>query len=238
MDIRAGEAFPSAKKRGLCPKPQRHFKGPYKGVEKVTEVLYHVAPVGEGTEIVLDFNRLKPNLSSFLPSDPALTQAHGEPTPPRQLVAVPGQSTASGCEADDPWTRRSLPSDGAAPVQNPVVGRSEQGAVRPRQHQNPVTTRGGTTRRGCVRDPNSFGGEMDINTPLEKKGLHPLQPEEGNLECVLAQEGQPVQERRAPVWSRDYDLWAASAWTRTQRHRWEFIVFLPWGNFLPVYRKR
>lgn len=52
------------RKRGLCPKLQRRFRGPYKVTERITEVLYRLVPVEGGTEIVVHFNRLKPCLSS------------------------------------------------------------------------------------------------------------------------------------------------------------------------------
>ena len=38
----------NAKKRGLCPKLQRRFKGPYKIMERITEVLYRISPVQGG----------------------------------------------------------------------------------------------------------------------------------------------------------------------------------------------
>ena len=53
-----------AKKKGLCPKLQRRFNGPYKVRERITEVLYRLVPVEGGREMVVHFNRLKPCPSS------------------------------------------------------------------------------------------------------------------------------------------------------------------------------
>ena len=49
-----------ARKRGLCPKLQRRYKGPFKILEQVSDVLYRLVPAEGGPETVLHFNRLKP----------------------------------------------------------------------------------------------------------------------------------------------------------------------------------
>lgn len=54
-----------ARKRGLCPKLQRKFKGPFRVGERVTDVLYRLLPVEGGPECVVHFNRLKPFTSSL-----------------------------------------------------------------------------------------------------------------------------------------------------------------------------
>lgn len=55
-----------SRKRGLCPKLQRRYKGPYKVLERVTDVLYRLDP-GEGKpDFVMHFNRLKPFVSGSL----------------------------------------------------------------------------------------------------------------------------------------------------------------------------
>lgn len=65
------------RRRGLCPKLQRRFKGPYRITERVTEVLYRVVPVGGvGPETVIHFNRLKPYLSPY-PETPLIPEASG-----------------------------------------------------------------------------------------------------------------------------------------------------------------
>lgn len=53
------------RKCGVCPKLHKQFEGPYRIVERVTEVLYLVMLVAGGPEIVLHFNRLKPFLCSL-----------------------------------------------------------------------------------------------------------------------------------------------------------------------------
>uniref|UniRef100_A0A3B4WPR7 Integrase catalytic domain-containing protein n=1 Tax=Seriola lalandi dorsalis TaxID=1841481 RepID=A0A3B4WPR7_SERLL len=54
-----------ARKRGLCPKLQRRYKGPFRVVERVTDVLYKLMLVEGGPECVVHFNRLKPYTSSL-----------------------------------------------------------------------------------------------------------------------------------------------------------------------------
>lgn len=50
-----------ARERGVCPKLQRIFRGPYRELERITEVLYHFVLVEGGTEVM--HYRLKPFLS-------------------------------------------------------------------------------------------------------------------------------------------------------------------------------
>uniref|UniRef100_A0A8C6PUR3 Integrase catalytic domain-containing protein n=1 Tax=Nothobranchius furzeri TaxID=105023 RepID=A0A8C6PUR3_NOTFU len=53
------------RKWGVCPKLQRWYKGPYKVVERITEVLYRLVPIQGGPECVVHFNRFKPFASSL-----------------------------------------------------------------------------------------------------------------------------------------------------------------------------
>lgn len=58
--------------RGLCPKLQRHFVGPFVVSERVTEVLYQISPQEKGLEQVVHFNRLKPYVSNSFAGMPEL----------------------------------------------------------------------------------------------------------------------------------------------------------------------
>uniref|UniRef100_A0A3P9JI01 Integrase catalytic domain-containing protein n=1 Tax=Oryzias latipes TaxID=8090 RepID=A0A3P9JI01_ORYLA len=57
-----------ARKRGVCAKLQRRFKGPFRVRERLTEVLYRLVPVEGGSESVVHFNRLKPYTCSLAAS--------------------------------------------------------------------------------------------------------------------------------------------------------------------------
>lgn len=54
-----------ARKRGVCPKLQRRYKGPFRMMDRVTDVLYRLVPVEGGQESVVHFNQLKPFTSSL-----------------------------------------------------------------------------------------------------------------------------------------------------------------------------
>lgn len=52
-----------ARKRGVCPKLQRRYRGPYRVIERITDVLYRLLLVEGGTEVILHYHKLKPFLS-------------------------------------------------------------------------------------------------------------------------------------------------------------------------------
>ncbi|KAJ8007866.1 hypothetical protein DPEC_G00098630 [Dallia pectoralis] len=80
-----------AKKRGVCPKLQRRYKGPFAILEQVSEVLYRIKQVEGGPETVVHFNRLKP----FVPS----TLVAGVPLPNAEEVSpVLGPGVSMGEE--------------------------------------------------------------------------------------------------------------------------------------------
>ena len=113
---------------------QRSFEGSCKIVERVKEVLYHAAPVGEGSEIVLHFNHFKPSLSPC--PGPSPTQNNCVSGPPRQLEGVPCRSRINKSAADVFWQQWSSPPDCTTSVLRPTANRGEQGAVRPLQGLN------------------------------------------------------------------------------------------------------
>lgn len=47
-----------ARRRGVCPKLQRRYKGPYTVVKRVSEVLYKLLDQEKVVEIIVNFNRL------------------------------------------------------------------------------------------------------------------------------------------------------------------------------------
>lgn len=170
-----------ARRRGLCPKLQRRFKGPYKIRERVTEVLYRVALVGGGGESVVHFNRLKPYLSPCPGSPPAQDV---------RTVGPPGQS-------------EGVPSPGRGHLT------SRQGAGGPSQRLPfGETSEGGSPgERGEVQAPVHRSETMDTEVVLEQSCESSLLPVRGgSCQPDPAQGRRPVRERKAPAWSRDYDL--------------------------------
>ena len=117
-----------AKKRGVCPKLQRRFKGPYKVLERVTEVLYRLVLVEGGPEVVLHFNRLKPCLSP-LPERNDQEGAQRE----QMVPAQPGVSGGAG------WTRWQTPNSaarsGGGDVQRPERAAAPSRGVVERERQ-------------------------------------------------------------------------------------------------------
>lgn len=53
-----------ARRKGVSPKLQKRFKGPYRIVERISEVLYRIQPEGGTTNSVVHFNHLKPSVGS------------------------------------------------------------------------------------------------------------------------------------------------------------------------------
>lgn len=185
-----------SRKRGLCPKLQRRFKGPYKIMDRVTEVLYRVAPIWEGPEKVIHFNRLKPYLSSC--PEPLPVQTDATPTPPGRQDVHPQQRRSGGTAALG-LRQQSPPGGGVTRVQHPSAS-SEQGEEEPSSHlgaERDETLEGGAD--GVALDDNE---EMDSSMLLETNWCLP-----GGGSCPgnSARGGHSTRERKAPVWLKDYE---------------------------------
>jgi hypothetical protein len=112
----------TAKKKGLCPKLQRRFNGPYKVRERITEVLYRLVPVEGGTEMVVHFNRLKPCPSS-------VTEVTHQGGAERQPAAgIPPEATNQG-DAERPLAAGIPPGETWLQTLAPTVGRESEGVV-------------------------------------------------------------------------------------------------------------
>lgn len=55
-----------ARKKGVCFKLQRNYKGPFKVIERLSDVLYQLQSTEGGVAIVVHYNRLKPYVSRFV----------------------------------------------------------------------------------------------------------------------------------------------------------------------------
>lgn len=179
-----------AKKRGICPKLQRRYKGPFVVLERVSEVLYRVALAEGGPDTVIHFNRLKPFISHVTErsdGNPGTGRASPQPSEPwyPRAGGRPSPSTGPPERTDHPEV-----SGGATPLEAVQSGgtSSQEGgtadstlvAVRPAAPSvpHPAPGRGLEDPPGPVRGPG----------PLGQQG----------------QDGRPVRQKRPPVWARDY----------------------------------
>ena len=210
-----------AKKRGVCPKLQRRFKGPYRVLERVTEVLYRLVLVEGGPEITLHFNRLKPCLS------PVPERNHQEAAPGEQTG--PTQSGTSGAAG---WTHWRIPTSTTTPgggdVRQPdrpatlsqgAGERDRQTGVTPARTQPSAepsvmpatatpatpaarTPAAGTPRSSSRRAPE--GGRRSRGSTIHEDATTPSPDLSGQQ--VLTSSRQ-VRKRRLPGWASDYEFW-------------------------------
>lgn len=103
------------RKKGRCPKLQRRYKGPFKVLEIISDVLYRVCLPEGGAEMVVHFNRLKPfvhlsatgNPPGALGNHPVSSHQPADPAPMAGKAVVEGgcatsngrQCTRSRCGA-------------------------------------------------------------------------------------------------------------------------------------------
>ena len=143
-----------ARTRGLCPKLQRRYKGPYKVLERVTDVLYRLALEEGGPDVVIHYNRLKPFFSG------TFADAQTTATMPGGGASSPSSTQASG-----------RVGDGDVALQQ----RWDQGDLDQRQHRPD----GGDQQRGR-RDLNPVlqrrrDLDLDPQRPQERRDSVPQQ---------------------------------------------------------------
>ena len=152
-----------ARKRGVCPKLQRRYKGPFKVLECVTEVLYRVALVEGGPDTVIHFNRLKPFVPCSFTAAPVPTGrepggASSHPSPSERPAGVPNNG---GHQQPSDLARKTEPSRESPPAEPhpqraaPLPTGQQSGGVLNRPSQSkcpaevPLTANGG---RQCPAD--------------------------------------------------------------------------------------
>lgn len=186
-----------ARKRGLCPKLQRRYKGPFRVVERVTDVLYRLMSVEGGPECVVHFNRLKPyNSSLAVTSDPVSRRAEGLDRPDIQLTRPRRQRSEVRFGAG--WVHHRRPAD---------LGTSEGERLPLRDHaaQGSVSSGAGGTQRiplkNCSDSPASVGP-----SPEDAPAACSSQEERPESNGQGSSGGRPLRHRRPPVWSQDYQM--------------------------------
>lgn len=191
-----------ARKRGVCPKLQRQFRGPYQVLERVTEVLYRVMLVEGGPEMVVHFNRLK----SFLCSLPETRVARAGDGAPRKRPSNSRGPSDVPCGSTWVHHRPAMPAQaepGTRGTGLPSQGPSEEG-------HHPVTVptlevagpTGSAASGGCM-EPQP----LPVSASGTNSSAHTLNSSvEGAVGGPAPQETRPARQRRPPMWSRDYEM--------------------------------
>ena len=107
------------KKKGVCPKLQRKFRklmGPYKVIERVTDVLYWTVLVEGGQDMIVHYNRLKP-----LPSP--VSKTRNQDGSPRRQTRSPETKGSTG------WVRWAGDERPGRPAQRGSASRSSRALV-------------------------------------------------------------------------------------------------------------
>lgn len=180
------------RRRGLCPKLQRRFKGPFRVMERILEVLYRICPVHGGGETVIHVNRLKPCVS---PS---------EEIPRSQGVGVQQKE----------WRRQvggmKRPREVYSPASwwflQPRAGPDNGGGAE----LESTGTMPGTRLQEMPRGPETSAGGMERITP-QQLGAVPQrvalqETQTGVAESPQPQQQRPRRDRRLPAWTRDFKM--------------------------------
>lgn len=185
-----------ARKRGVCPKLQRRYRGPFKVVERVTDVLYRLVPAEGGPESVVHFNRLKP----FVSSPPVPLQQESGPREREQTNwgprLPPGRRPEIPLGAS--WVHHRRPNGGASGSAGERASPVSQAAAS-------------TTGRG---PPSGEGALQQNRTPASTDGSSAPTPSPGGVgpvaslrqETRMLDEARPQRQRKPPSWAQDYQM--------------------------------
>ena len=181
----------TARKRGVCPKLQRRFKGPYRVLDRVTDVLYRLVLEEGGKESVVHFNRLKPFSASW-------TESAAAPLPSR------------GVGMKDNWLppdrRRAEVQLGASWVHHRHPGRHGPVEVAPPLHRtdvDPASEGGGGAQRPV---PSGVPPASEVMSSTDTTASRPRPGENQGPGVAPVEGGRPVRQRRPPAWSGYYRM--------------------------------
>lgn len=217
------------KKRGLCPKLQKRYRGPYKVLERVTEVLYRLALEGGGPDVVIHFNRLKPFVYGTFSETPTAPARPGGGAPSRGPTRAPpsargahqqeeplgGQEGGEGPApaAEPPLQRDNLPVVAAAPAPE---GQAEGSAVASATGtgERDSHQRGGVQQRhegmGRPQQPSpqdlGVGAAQEGHAGSQTPGQHLVTSQREPPMDPGHQSQYSGRPRKPPLWSRDYDM--------------------------------
>ena len=221
-----------AKKRGVCPKLQRRYKGPFRVVDRVTDVLYRLVPVEGGPDTVVHFNRLKPFASSLpvpseavetrsgreqtdCPGEPELHKPPGVPLesswvqlrPPSRGVPAGVRTTPArqtGSQSTIPSSQQGGPSAGVAVEVAPL---SDVAGLGQSGHQaSPAPARQPSSPESQEVDMPVGSSDAVLVQPLDLSVSQPGGRGRGTPTVPALRRGRPERQRKAPVWLSDYDV--------------------------------
>ena len=181
----------TARKRGVCPKLQRRFKGPYRVLERVTDVLYRLVLEEGGKESVVHFNRLKPFTASWTESADAPLPSRGVG---RKDNLMPPDRRRVGVQLGASWVHHRHP------------GRLGPVEVAPPLHRadvDPALEGGGGAQRPV---PSGVPSASEVTSSTDITASRPGPGENQGPGVVPVEGGRPVRQRRPPAWSRDYRM--------------------------------
>lgn len=182
------------KKRGLSPKLQKRYKGPFRVVERVTDVLYKLISVEGGKESVVHFNRLKPFTCSL--AEPSKSTM---PVPNRSVgVKQPARShQPKGVRIDASWVPHRRSGQAVLTEQQEQLEHQAGSSLTPEGgHGLPVPAGNRLLPQATVFDETVLD-----QGPQETQGIS-RQADPGPSSV----EGRPTHQRRPPAWSRDYQM--------------------------------
>lgn len=178
----------------MCPKLQRRFKGPFKIVERVSDVLYSVQLSEGGSESVVHFNRMKPYVSCSV----AESMGQDNQITPEGRTAKRHLEVQSHAEEEHRfvWGHHRPAAPEAAQIRERAVASGIEGNQRSESAVESVFSSGNLHPVAADTGPSEVQQESG-DQRMEARG---------SLPEPCPQRIQPARSRRPPAWTRDYNL--------------------------------
>lgn len=168
------------KKKDICPKLQRRYRGPYKVLERMSDVLCRMVLAEGGPKIVVHYNQLKPYVLSSLSGTSA----------PLILPQEGAESSRTSQRVADQLEFQSEVPLGASWVHQraPVLSRNLEG---PREGSASVSAgpRQRSVHESDIQEKDQDGRQDGSTVVTHQPKLQ-----------------HPVRERRPPGWTQDYEM--------------------------------
>lgn len=181
-----------AKKRGVCPKLQRNYKGPFRVMDRVTDVLYRLVPAEGGQESVIHFNRLKPFTSSLTEQSNSAPVSRGSEQ--RDRPPEIGRRQRPKAQFGTSWVHHRQPrQEAVAEVETQPTYVTDPNYIL----EDARGTLGPQLRDSLAPGSASL---RDATASSPRQQVEPL------TDASAVREDRPVRQRRPPVWSQDYRM--------------------------------
>ncbi len=166
------------KKKGICPKLQRRYRGPYEILKCISDVLYHVGLAEGGPEIVVHHNRLKSNVLSSL----------SETSAPLILPQEGAESLCTSQRVVNQLEHQSEVPLGASWVH-------QRASVLPRNLEGP-------------REGSALVSAGPRHRPVQEPDIQEKDGRQDGSTVVMHQSKlqRPVRERCLPGWMQDCEM--------------------------------